>query len=38
MIDRGTLKMSGEPTPTGALAIDRAKFGAQVMCREDNTR
>jgi hypothetical protein len=37
-IDRGTLKMSGEPTPTGVLAIDRAKSGAQVMCREDNTR
>jgi hypothetical protein len=38
MIDRGTLKMSGEPTPTGALAIDRAMSGAQVMCREDSTR
>jgi hypothetical protein len=37
MTDRGILKMSGEPTPTGALAIDRARSGARLMCRGDNT-
>jgi hypothetical protein len=38
MIDRGVLKMSGEPSLTGALAIDRAKSGAQLICREEHTR
>jgi hypothetical protein len=37
VIERAGLKMSGEPTLTGSLAIDRAKSGAQVMCREDRT-
>lgn len=34
VIDRGNLKMSGEPSPAGVLLIDRAKSGAQIMCRE----
>ena len=38
VIDHGTLTMSGEPTPTGALAIERAKSGAQVICRENRSR
>lgn len=38
VIDSGTLKKSGQPSPTGALAIDRAKLGAQVICREHGRR